>query len=34
VLSSFTPAARRQLVVLIDALARAARERELAQVAE
>jgi DNA-binding MarR family transcriptional regulator len=34
VLSGFTPAVRRQLVVLIAALARAARERQLAQVAE
>ena len=34
VLSGFRPAVRRQVVVLIDALARAARERQLAQVAE
>ncbi len=34
VLSGFTPAARRQLVVLIDALVQAARERELAETAE
>jgi DNA-binding MarR family transcriptional regulator len=31
-LSGFTPAVRRQLVVLIAALARAARERQLAEV--
>jgi len=34
VLSGFSAPVRRQLVVLIDALARAARERQLAQVAE
>jgi len=34
VLSGFSPPVRRQVVVLIDALARAARERQLAQVAE
>jgi DNA-binding MarR family transcriptional regulator len=34
VLSGFTPAARRQLIVLIDALTRAARARELARVHE
>ena len=34
VLSGFTAAVRRQLVVLITALARAARERQLARVAE
>jgi DNA-binding MarR family transcriptional regulator len=34
VLSGFTPAARRQLIVLIDALTRAARARELARVQE
>ena len=34
VLSGFSAASRRQLVELIEALVRAARERELAQVAE
>lgn len=34
VLSGFSAASRRQLVVLIEALVQAARERELAQVAE
>jgi len=34
VLSGFTAPVRRQLVVLIAALARAARQRQLAQVAE
>jgi DNA-binding MarR family transcriptional regulator len=34
VLSGFTASARRQLVQLIDALAQAARERELSQVDE
>ncbi|MGH7470951.1 MAG: MarR family winged helix-turn-helix transcriptional regulator, partial [Longimicrobiales bacterium] len=34
VLSGFSAASRRQLVVLIEALVRAARERELAQVTE
>jgi hypothetical protein len=34
VLSGFSAASRRQLVVLIEALVRAARERELVIVAE
>jgi DNA-binding MarR family transcriptional regulator len=34
VLSGFTPAARRQLLVLIEALTRAARAREVARVQE